>query len=198
MNQDIAFFDFDGTITKKDTLVVFIKYAVGNFKYYKGLLLLSPILILYTLRLLSNNYAKERLLSYFFKGWSSKVFQEVADDFALFEIDKIVYKDAIKRIQWHHERGDKIVVVSASIECWIKSWCKKNNLGLIATQLSIKNSKLTGDFKGKNCFGDEKENRILELYNLDEFNEVYAYGDSKGDKALLNLADKSFYRVFKN
>ena len=45
----------------------------------------------------------------------------------------------------------------------------------------------------------EKGNRVKEAYNLDDYSHIYAYayGDSRGDKELLGLADKSFYKPFR-
>jgi phosphatidylglycerophosphatase C len=67
-HSSIAFFDFDGTITTKDTLAELLKFQKGKFKYYVGLVFLSPALILYKLGLISNHRAKEILLEFFFKG----------------------------------------------------------------------------------------------------------------------------------
>ena len=38
--------------------------------------------------------------------------------------------------------------------------------------------------------------RIKASYNLDEFNHIYAYGDSEGDKAMLDLAHEHDYKHF--
>ena len=72
----------------------------------------------------------------------------------------------------------------------------RNNLELIATRLEIKNNKLTGKFASKNCYGMEKVNRIKKNYNLDNYEVVYAYGDSMGDHQMLDLADIKYYRTF--
>jgi phosphoserine phosphatase len=47
-----------------------------------------------------------------------------------------------------------------------------------------------------NCYGEEKVRRIRASYNLDEFNHIYAYGDSEGDKAMLDLAHEHDYKHF--
>lgn len=64
----LALFDFDGTITTKDTLVEFIKYAKGSHVYYLGLMVLSPMLLRYYLKLMPNDIAKEKMIAYFFRG----------------------------------------------------------------------------------------------------------------------------------
>jgi len=197
VSRDIAFFDFDGTLIRGDSLIHFIKFAVGDFNYYKGLFILSPMLVLYRLKFITNNVAKERLLSYYFKGYTLNEFQNLGNQFALNKIDKFVYKDALKRLLWHQENGDETVVVSASIECWLYAWCKRNDMYLISTKLATDNNVLTGKFSGQNCYGEEKKKRVLEQYNLDNYEEVYVYGDSKGDRELLSLASKPYYRIFK-
>jgi len=194
----LALFDFDGTITTKDSLAEFIKFAVGNKTYYMGLLRLSMILISYTLKILPNDKAKEKLISHFFSGWDINKFQKIARQYSSKKIGKIVRNKAIQKIKWHQRKGHKVVVVSASIECWLKVWCSNNNIELISTKLEIKDSVLTGKFSSKNCYGIEKVNRIKEKYDLDDYSYIYAYGDSNGDKELLSLANESFYKPFRD
>ena len=194
--ESIAFFDFDGTTTTKDSLVYFIQYAIGKPTYYLGLLKLSPILTSYTLKLIPNDIAKENLISYFFKGWESCYFQKIADKYSITQIDKIIRPEAIEQIAWHQTEGHKVVIVSASMESWLKKWCEKHNIDLIATRLEIRDGKLTGKFSTKNCYGMEKVNRIKERYELSEYDCIYAYGDSSGDKEMLSLAHKPYYKPF--
>jgi len=196
MNQ-IAFFDFDGTITKDDSLIKFTRFIKGDVKTIIGMLFLLPMLIAYKLRLIPNYKAKQIMLTYFFKGVNEKEFKKVANEYSLRHIDTILRLEAMKRIQWHKEQGHKVVIVSASIECWLKPWCKENNLELIATKLKIKNGIVTGEILGKNCFGKEKVNRIKERYALDKFQYIYAYGDSSGDLQMLELANESRYKPFR-
>ena len=104
--------------------------------------------------------------------------------------------EAMKRIAWHKNMGHTIVIVSASIESWLRPWCDKNKIDLIATRIEIKKGKVTGKFSSKNCHGAEKVNRIREKYSLPKYSEVYAYGDSLGDKEMLQIADKKHYQYF--
>jgi phosphatidylglycerophosphatase C len=192
----IALFDFDGTITKKDSLVDFIQFVIGKPKYFISILYLSPMLVSYKLKLISNHLAKEKLVTYFFKGWNEDYFQKLADQYSSERLDKIICVQALEKIKWHQQSGHEIVVVSASMENWIKKWCTINNLELISTRLEIINSKLSGKFATRNCFGIEKVKRIKEKYDLEEYDLIYAYGDSIGDKQMLELANKSYYRCF--
>ena len=198
MSKKIVFFDFDGTITTDDSLLNFIRFVVGDRRFLLGLVVLSPMLVLYKLKLIPNYKAKQYMLSWFFKGMSKDAFLKVANEYSLVHIDKILRPKAIEKINWHKNQGHKVVVVSASIECWLRPWCEKNGLELIATKLEIKDDIVTGKLLSKNCYGVEKVNRIKEIYNLKDFEYIYSYGDSSGDKQMLELAHEKFYKPFRD
>ena len=198
LNKKLALFDFDGTITTKDSLVDFIQFAVGKGTYYKGLVKLSIMLTLYTIKVIPNHAAKEKLIGYFFRGWNASDFEKISNKYALSRIDKIIRPKALEKIDWHEKQGHKIIIVSASMKCWLQSWCDKHEIELISTQLEIKDQKITGKFATKNCYGIEKVNRIKKLHDLSDYDYIYAYGDSSGDTELLALADESFYRPFRS
>ncbi len=193
----LALFDFDGTITTDDSLIKFIRYGVGDLKTLWGMLVLCPILISYKLKLITNSKAKQCMLSYFFKGMAKQRFQDLAKEFSLQHIDAMLRPQAMQKIAWHKQQGHSVVVVSASIECWLKPWCAKNELALIATQMEMKEDIVTGKFVTKNCYGIEKVNRIKQNYQLNHYDYIYGYGDSDGDKQLLELADESYYKPFR-
>jgi len=193
----LSLFDFDGTITTDDSLISFIRFVVGDAKFIWGMTLLSPMLTAYKLKLIPNYRAKQYILSYFFKGMAKEKFMQVAKEYSLKHIDTILRPKAMEKIAWHKEQGHKIVIVSASIECWLKPWCDKNDLDLIATKLEVKDGIVTGKFLTKNCYGIEKANRVQEQYNLSDCDHIYAYGDSRGDRELLELADEKFYKPFR-
>ncbi len=195
--SDIVFFDFDGTITTDDSLIKFIRFVVGDIKFAIGMVVLSPMLTAYKLKLIPNYKAKQYMLSYFFKVMTEEKFMQVANEYSLKHIDTILRPKAMEKIAWHKEQGHKVVIVSASIECWLKPWCDKHGLDLIATKLEIKDGTVTGKFLTKNCYGIEKANRVHKQYNLSEYDHIYAYGDSRGDRELLELADESFYKPFR-
>ena len=196
--KKLALFDFDGTITTDDSLIKFIRFVIGDIKFVAGMAVMSPMLTAYKLKLIPNYKAKQYMLSYFFKGMSEEKFVKVANEYSLKHIDTILRPKAMKKITWHKEQRHKVIIVSASIECWLKPWCDKNNLDLIATKIEVKDNIITGKFSTKNCYGIEKANRVQEQYNLNDYDHIYAYGDSRGDKELLELADESFYKPFRN
>ncbi|MCO5949274.1 HAD family hydrolase [Mucilaginibacter flavidus] len=196
--KKIAFFDFDGTITTKDTLLEVIKHQKGKPSYYTGFLLNSPVLAGLKLKLISNQAAKECMLKYFFKGMDFKSFQQGCDSFIDDILPAIIRPAAVDEIKKLKAEGFETVVVSASPENWIKKWADANGLGLIATKLQTKGNLLTGYIEGINNNGDEKAVRIKAKFDLSKYGEIYCYGDSSGDKAMLALGTKAFYKPFRN
>lgn len=192
----IAFFDFDGTLTTRDSFIHFIRFVRGDMKFLIGMGILSPMLLLYKLKLIPNYKAKQMVLSYFFKGMDESSFVNAANTYSLIYMQTILRSEAMKKIDWHKQQGDKIVVVSASMECWIRPWCDRNKLELIATKLEMKNGKVTGRLLTKNCYGIEKVRRIHQTYQLSEYEYIYGYGDSNGDKEMLEMADEKYWRCF--
>lgn len=195
-DKTLALFDFDGTITKKDSFIEFIRFYKGEATFIFGMMLLSPFLIAYKLKIIKNWQAKQQTLSFFFRGESVDTFQSRCKDFSARVIPTILKQKAIEKIQEHQQNGDRVVIVTASAQDWLQDWCKKKNIELIATQLEKVNGKITGKISGKNCYGDEKTNRILSYLNIKDYSRVFAYGDSKGDEAMLKLADVKLYKPF--
>lgn len=195
--RSIAFFDFDGTITTKDSFLEFIKFYRGSNKFYFGFLLYSPFLVAFKLKLLPNYTAKQRILAHFFKGESLEEFTTQCDAFAKQALPALIRPKALTEIDRLKKAGVRIVVVSASAENWIKSWTDKYELELLGTRLELKNGIVTGKIEGKNCYGEEKVCRIKEHIDLNDYDDIYAYGDSSGDKQMLAIARHAFYKPFR-
>jgi phosphatidylglycerophosphatase C len=106
----LALFDFDGTIIRVDSLIKFIRFVKGDLKTAWGIFILSPILVLYKLKIIPNYRAKQWLLSYFLKGMNEQDFLTISTEFSLHHIDSYVRPKAIERILWHKQQGHKVVV----------------------------------------------------------------------------------------
>ncbi len=196
MKRSLALFDFDGTITSKDTLLEFIKFNVGTLQFYKGFLYNFYYLVAFKMKIISNQTVKEKIIKFFFQNTPIEQFEMACFEFTNQVLPRLIRKKAIHEINTLKEKGFEIVIVSASPEHWILHWAEQHGLDLIATRLAVSNGKLTGRIAGKNCYGIEKLRRVEEKYTLSDYKEIYAYGDSSGDTALLNTATKAFYQPF--
>ncbi|WKN42947.1 HAD-IB family hydrolase [Tunicatimonas pelagia] len=195
--KNIAFFDFDGTITNRDSFIDFIIFYHGKWVAYLGLLRLLPFLLAYKVKLIPNWRAKEKVLTYFFEGEPTATFQQGCDQYATERIPPITRVGALQALQKHHDLGNDIYLVSASPENWLSAWCQQKGIKLIASRLEVIDDKLTGKLRGNNCYGAEKVARIHQEIDLSDYEGVYAYGDSSGDREMLRLADYAYYRPFR-
>jgi HAD superfamily hydrolase (TIGR01490 family) len=159
---------------------------------------LSLWLVLYTFKLVTNWRAKNAALTLFLGGESVTAFQDKCDEFAHTVIPTLVRVGALEAIRRYQEQGAKIVVVSASPENWLQPWCQAMGVECIGTRLEIKDGKLTGRIAGKNCYGPEKVRRVLERYRPTAYAEIHAYGDTSGDRELLAMANKGYFRPFRD
>lgn len=185
-----ALFDFDGTITTKDTLFDFISFTYGKSGLIKCLLLNVWNLFLYATKLRSNEKAKEILLSTMIKGTSSTVFEEQCERYSVERVPQIIKERTKEIIEKHRSAGETLFIVSASPENWIRPWAMKNGFAkVVATKLEEKDGMLTGKFASRNCYGEEKVNRLKEFFTDREQVFITAYGDSSGDKPMLNYAN---------
>ena len=217
MNRQIAFLDFDGTVTGKDTLLEFIKFSKGSLHFYLGFLINSPWLVAYRAGIISNQTAKERILTWFFGGIPLEVFQDTCNRFAATTLPGLIRPKALKEIRLLQEHSVEVVIVSASPANWLSPWTDEIGIALLATRLQTRNhpstpqpdtpdtapqptaptTRLTGKILGRNCHGEEKVRRIRESYDLSAYDKITAYGDSSGDKPMLALANYTFFKPFR-
>lgn len=195
MKQKVYLFDFDGTITTKDTFVALILYAVGTWKCLVGFALYSPLLLLMKLHLYPNWKAKQRVFSHFFKGKSLEDFNKLCRNFAA-NNRSLLRSEAMKAIDEARNQGE-VYVVSASVDNWVQPFLP--HVVVVGTQLEVADGLLTGRFSTRNCYGVEKVNRVKQLLTAPRSQYyVIAFGDSRGDNEMLNYADEAHYQPFKS
>ena len=195
MKKSIAFFDFDGTVTTKDTMLELIKFHFGNIHFIKGMLYVSPWIAGMKTKMVSHQIAKEKLLSYFFKGMPERDFIQICNDFTSQRLPGLIRKSAMQKIEQYQKNKVPVIVVTASAENWVKKWCSTVNVECIASKMEVINDRITGNLKGLNCNYDEKVARIKNNYSLEEYGEIYCYGDSPGDHKMLEIATEAYYRT---
>ncbi len=192
----LAIFDFDGTISRADSFADFLYVTFGPVKFFWGLLQLCVPLTLYVLKIHVNGKTKAIVLRHFFGGYEQARFAELCARYARESLPRLLKQSALDRLAWHQAQGHEVIVVSASPEDYLRTWCERQGIQLLGTQLEIKDGKLSGNLASLNCYGDEKVRRLKEKYDLSQFDYIYAYGDSKGDLALKSIAHEFHYRNF--
>lgn len=198
--KKIVAFDFDGTLTSKDTLLEFIRFAKGAKGFWLGFLRYAHLLVLMKLGLYPNWKVKQKVFAHFFEGMRIETFDELCRRFAQNQQYLLFRPKGIETLYQALNDGVEVIIVSASIDNWVRPFFENlnnQNILILGTQIEVKDGHLTGRFLTKNCYGQEKVNRILARYPNREDYHLTAYGDSRGDKELLAFADKSHYKPFR-
>ncbi len=196
--KKVVVFDFDGTLTRKDSFIEFIKFVKGRYIFYLNLFFVIILWLCSKFKILETGKAKEAVFSFFFKGMTIEKFNEYGNRFT-YKVNNILREQARSTIKYYLDQGAEVLIISASIENWIVPWAKENNIKkILATSVEINsNGKLTGRFSSANCKGKEKLERLLQLYPDIEPENLIVYGDSGGDKELIDFASTSFYKTLR-
>lgn len=196
--MNIAFFDFDGTVTNQDTYTQFVLFAMPKRKLAFGKLFLFPTIIKYKLGRLHGQDIRTKMTRFAFKGMSIDDLSVKGAAFANHVIPVYIRSNALEKIKWHQNRGDLVVIVSASLDVYLKPWCDKHQLDLICTEIEVIDGVITGNTISGDCSSSEKQKRIEARYNLEDYDTIYAYGDTPEDTEMLALAqpEHRFYRYF--
>jgi len=196
----VAAFDFDGTLTHRDTLLPFLIRSLGWPKFLRALLLSAPWLAAYALRLMSNHRAKARLLQVSLAGWSQAQAQGAAAHFVHDYLPGQWRVWGLQQLVQHQRQGHRCVIVSASPGIYLHA--VGMSLGVDAVLCTEMELRQDGCYSGRmatpNCHGQQKALRLQAWLRatLGEgaLPELHAYGDTHGDLPLLNLADHAWYR----
>ena len=195
--SSLAAFDFDGTITDDDSFNDFLIWTFGPRRVFVIFLLYSWAILLYLLRLAPNDLPKTYIYSHFFKGMPANKYKALCKNFVDNRLPKIVNCTALSRVYWHADNQHTVIIISASPSEWLTQWAASHPVAaVISTEEEIVDGTLTGKFISSACYGKKKQQELEKYVKEHEIKQVYAYGDSRGDAAMLAAADYPFYRHF--
>lgn len=185
----VAAFDFDGTLTVRDTLIPFLGKLAGHGR-------LAVALAAQIRRFRSDqDAAKLDVLRRLTAGVPAEDFDRLGREYAP-GLHHRLRPDMMARLRWHRSRGHALVIVSASLGTYLRPFGELLGLdGVIAVELDRDDAGLlTGEVTGGvNNRGPEKERRLrawfVDRFGADATPEVWAYGDTSGDDELLAMAD---------
>ncbi|HEX7758433.1 MAG TPA: HAD-IB family hydrolase [Caulobacteraceae bacterium] len=194
--RPLVAFDFDGTLTWKDSFMAFLRWRAGARGYAAGMARLAPSAFAY-LGHRDRERLKIRAVREFLAGMSRAELEADAQRFAAQRARRLLRPDAIQVWKRWQGQGARLVIVTASPESIIAPFAR--GIGaerLIGTRLAFdEHDRVTGDFIGSNCRGPEKVVRLREAYGEDMILEA-AYGDTDGDREMLAIAREPGLKVF--
>ena len=202
--HEIFVFDFDGTITTRDTFALFLRYYAGPFPWLINILRLLPTFSAYKLGKIDRHAVKKAVIRRFFAGKLASDVESRAAQFARDVIPGLIRPAAQERIDdllTDPNCGtESLYICSASIGPYLRSWAGSAGIqitNVMATELEINEDRITGALKGYNVWGENKVRRILDQFPPHSVKIMEAYGDTRGDLEMLHAAEASFFKPFR-
>jgi phosphatidylglycerophosphatase C len=194
LTVDVAAFDYDGTLTHGGSVFGFLSALAGRPAVVVSSLALAPQLA--HAALVGGDSAdrtKERLFQRVMGGTTIERLEAVAAGYGREHLSRHLRADVGDRLDWHRKRGDRVVVVSASPEVYVREAADCLGVdGVIATRLEVAaDGSVTGRYDGANCRGAEKLRRLrlwIEASGQAPV-RIWCYGNSRGDLVMLRAAD---------
>ena len=182
----VAAFDFDGTITKRDTLLPFLRLVVGRVAVARAIAMTVPAFVAAARNRDRRDAAKETLLRRCLAGLPVERAERAASEYA----SRIELRDDVLRmLREHLTKGDQVVIVSASPAVYVRvAAARLGAHDVVATELEVRDGVLSGRYAGGNCRAEEKGRRLAEWLEGRDV-ELHAYGNSVDDEPMLALAD---------
>jgi phosphatidylglycerophosphatase C len=194
--RPIVAFDFDGTLTVRDSYTAFLKWRAGPRRYAAGMIRLIPAALTYLIRR-DRGRIKAAATRDFLRGVPRAKLEADARAFAGQVSRSLFRPDAVAAWKRWRTEPVRLVIVTASPDLVVGPFAR--GLGadaLLGTELAFDaQDRATGGFATANCRGPEKVVRLRAAFG-DEVEIRAAYGDTAGDKEMLAIAGIQGYRVF--
>ncbi len=188
-------FDFDGTLTYKDTMFMYLKFY-NPTKFRLQFLKHVPLFILLKLKLAETEKVKKSFIGSILKGQTQEKIEKRSQQFFEHYYPGIVRENALDFINNIDRDNTQSLLVTASLDIWARPFAEAFEMQLVATRAEFKNGVFTGNFIGKNCNGQEKLERIKSEITNSKYDKIIAFGDTSGDRPMLKWANEGHYQFF--
>ncbi len=192
----IVAFDFDGTLTIRDSFKAFLAWRAGPVGYALGLTRLAPSLFLYLLDR-DRGRLKAAAAAIFLRSAPRNELERLAERFAEDQFEALMRPDSEQTWRDWRDKGARLVIVTASPDLLVAPFARRLGADLlIGTRLAFDaEDHFVGALDGVNCRGPEKARRLRAVFGQD-MTLAAAYGDTGGDREMIAMAEIQGYRVF--
>lgn len=205
MTGRVVVFDLDGTLTRTDTSLPFLRAVAGAPAVALALAELVAWLPLDLPRALQHERPTaqhplggvggriegrlhERLCRRLLQGRARAELAGIARHFAEHQVVAQLRPEAAAALRAHQQAGDRLWIVSASLDLYLTPLVTMLGVeGTLGTALHFERDVATGAFAGAPCWGREKVRRLRAVLG-DQVTIHRAYGNGTGDDALLAMA----------
>lgn len=192
----LSVFDFDGTLTKRDSFVPFLRFAFGKRVFARRLMrLVMPTLKCFG-RKVTRDALKELLIQTFLTGVEVSWIAKKAEAFCERYWTRLMRPLGLIAVASQVNSGAIVTICSASPSMVLKPFADKLGIKLIGTNLEVKDGVLTGRISGNNCRCAQKVARLEEEYGPLSSYHLRAWGDTRGDFEMLAAAQEPHWRPF--
>lgn len=191
--MQLALFDFDHTVTTCDTYARFLRGVATPAQLASAKWTVGPWLVGYRVKLLSAECIRRRVTAQVFPGRMPHEIEAQGVAFAREALPALVRPEVMARIGWHRQQGHDVVLVSGSLDAYLRPWCAQHGLALLCNTLEVQDGRLTGRYAVRDI-GAHKAEEVRRRYDLSRYARIHAYGDSREDRPMLALAHERWYR----
>jgi len=196
VGDSLSVFDFDGTLTKHDSIVPFLRFAFGKRVFARRLVRLVLPTLKCMGRRLTRDELKEVLIHTFMTGVEAKWVEEKAEEFCERYWKRLMRPSGLIAVATQVNSGAIVTICSASPAMVLKPFAERLGIRLIGTNLEVKDGVLTGRISGHNCRCGQKVARLEAEYGPLSSYHLRAWGDTRGDYEMLAAAQEPYWRHF--
>ncbi len=195
-SSSLSVFDFDGTLTTRDSFVPFLRFAFGKRVFARRMMrLVMPTLQCFG-RKVTRDELKGVLIETFLTGVEESWVDKKAEEFCQKYWSRLMRPLGLIAVAAQVNSGATVTICSASPAMVLKPFAKKLGIKLIGTNLEVKDGLLTGRISGQNCRCAQKVARLEAEYGPLSSYYLRAWGDTRGDYEMLAAAQEPHWRPF--
>jgi len=187
----LAVFDLDGTITRRDTLLPYVMcFPMSPFRKLWGLLVFLGPLLLFVLGRRDHGQLKGAFIHSVLGAQTRSRIEHWTARFVPALLQRGVFADALTRIAQHKQEGARLVLMSASTDLYVPAIGTALGFDeVICTGVRWNGDRLDGHLSTPNRRGPEKALRFEALRQAHPGLTTAAYGNAGSDLDHLQLAN---------
>lgn len=196
--RGVAVFDFDGTLSRRDTLVPFLAKVAGPARFASVCARLGLSGARGTVDIRNRDEVKEEMIRLLFARRSEDELRSRGELYARDLLSDALRPMVVDRLHRHRGLGHTTVIVSASLVYYLDPVAREFGIdGVIGVEPEVVDGRLTGALARPNVRAEEKSARLREWLGVAHEGPLgvpmWGYGNTSGDHALLEMSDRAYW-----